>query len=209
MRRVLLSGGIAGPVLFTLVWLVEQSVRPGYQPSRHWISLLSLTDAGWIQIAAFLVSGTLIAAFGRGLRAAFPDGPGSVWGPRLVTASGVALVAGGVFTIDPGLGYPPGTEAAITWHGVLHNIAGPVCFFAIAAAAIVYARRFARPFALTCGITTLVGWAAAGVLAGLDYAGTWRPAPAGLAERVSLVAGFAWTVYLAVKARAQVPAVTR
>lgn len=203
--RRLLWGGIAGPILFTLVWLAEENIRPDYLPMRNWISQLSLTDRGWIQNASFLISGTLIVAFARGLRAAFPTGPGSLWGPRLVTASGIGLLACGLFTIDPGLGYPPGAGAVITWHGILHNIAGPVLFFSAAIAAIVYSRRFARTFTLTCGIATLVCWAASGVLAGLDYARAWTPAPAGLAERLSILAGLAWMVCLAIKARSEHP----
>jgi hypothetical membrane protein len=189
--------GVLASALFTLVWLIEGALRPGYDPYRNWISELALTDRGWIQIASFLLSGTLVLVFARGLRAAMPTGPGSVWGPRLIAATGVALVAAGLFVIDPGLGYPPGAEAVQTWHGALHDLAGSVMFLSLVAATIVYSRRFARPYALASGIAVLLGWLAAGVLAGLDYAGVWSPAPAGVAQRLSVLVGFGWLAYLA------------
>ncbi|NIJ13521.1 hypothetical protein FHU38_003865 [Saccharomonospora amisosensis] len=46
--------GVAGPALFTLIWLVEGVLRPGYDPMRNWISELALSERGWIQIVNFL-----------------------------------------------------------------------------------------------------------------------------------------------------------
>ncbi len=196
--KVLLAAGVVGPCLFTLVWLVEESLRPDYHSIRNWISELSLTGRGWIQIASFLVSGALIIAFSRGLRATNINGLASRWGPRLIAITGVALCAAGVFVIDPGLGYPPGTAASMSWHGMLHQVAGLVVFLSLALAAIAYSRRSARAYCLTSGITVILLWVLAGTLAGLDYAGTWTPAPAGLAERLAILTAFGWMVWLAI-----------
>jgi hypothetical protein len=35
-------------------------LRPDYDPMRHPVSLLSLGDAGWVQVAIFIVTGTLL-----------------------------------------------------------------------------------------------------------------------------------------------------
>ncbi len=68
-----------------------------------------------------------------------------MWGPRLVGAFGVALVAGGVLVADPGLGFPPGTPDGIpdtmSWHGSLHAVAPVVGFLALSLACFVFARR--------------------------------------------------------------------
>jgi hypothetical membrane protein len=197
--RTLLWTGVAGPALFTVMWLIEGALRPVYDPMRSWISELALSDRGWIQIIGFLISGGLIAAFGHGLRTTITEGRAARWGPRAVIAAGAALVAAGVFVIDPGTYHPSGA-AAVTWHGVLHDIAGPVVFVSLAAAAVIYSRRFARWYGLTTATLVIALWIAAGVLNGLDHAGVWSPALAGLLERLSILTGFAYLTYLAHRA---------
>jgi hypothetical membrane protein len=197
--RKLLWTGVAGPALFTVTWLIEGALRPGYDPIRSWISELALSDRGWIQLASFLISGALIAVFGRGLRAAITEGRSARWGPRAVIAAGAALFAAGVFVIDPGTYHPPGA-AGMTWHGILHNIAGPIVFISLAAAAAIYSRRFTRWYGLTTAALVIAFWVAAGVLNDLDHAGVWSPAPAGLLERLSVLTGFAYVAYLAYRA---------
>ncbi|GIH92317.1 DUF998 domain-containing protein [Planobispora siamensis] len=184
--------GTAGPVLFVLVWLVEGALRPGYDPMRHWVSELALSGRGWIQITAFLLSGALITAFGLTLRRTVPG-----WGPRLIAVAGVALFLAGVFVIDPGLYNPGGSPAVTTWHGILHDVFGPIMFFSVAAAAIVLSRRFGRGYGLAGGIGTIAFWLAAGALNGMDHAGVWSPAPAGLLQRLAILTGFAYLVYAA------------
>src|SRR5690606_10595942 len=195
--RALLWTGIAGPALFTLVWLVEGAIRPGYDPMRSWISELALSDRGWIQIANFLVSGLLLALYGLALRRALRDGPGAVWGPRLVTAAGTALVLAGVFVIDPGTYVPAGVPAGTTWHGILHDVFGPIVFGCVAIAAVVLSRRFTPWIGWTVATAVITLWTAAGVLNGMDHAGVWSPAPAGLLQRLSVLVGFAYLAWVA------------
>src|SRR5829696_6082658 len=120
----LLNAGIAaGPVL-GLTWLAQGLVRDGYDFTRHPMSLLALGECGWVQIANFWVSGGLMLACAAGLRRTLGDGRGGRWAPRLTAAMGAGLVAGGVFTADPGAGFPAGgPEGApvLSWHGILHE----------------------------------------------------------------------------------------
>src|SRR5262245_22381026 len=105
--RTLLLAGVVGPVLFLTVAFVEGATRPGYDATRQFVSLLSLGDGGWVQIANFVACGLLIAGFGIGLgRTGAAEGRGP-WLPRLVTVVGVALIWCGVFVSDAALGYPP------------------------------------------------------------------------------------------------------
>ncbi|MFI6595586.1 DUF998 domain-containing protein [Nonomuraea sp. NPDC050536] len=184
--------GIAGTALFTLVWLVEGAIRPGYHPMRHWISELALSGRGWIQIASFVLSGLLIAAFGQALRRTVGG-----WGPGLVTLAGAGLVLAGFFVIDPGLYNPEGSTAGTTWHGVLHDILGPIVVLSVAAAALAFSRRFHRVYGLASGIGVIVFWLAAGTLNGLDHAGVWSPAPAGLFQRLAMLTGFGYLAFVA------------
>ena len=90
---VLLSGGlIAGP-LFIGASYAQVLTRAGFDLERHAISMLSLGDLGWIQVTDFIGCGLLILALAVGIRRALHPGPAATWGPLLVGAYGVGLVA--------------------------------------------------------------------------------------------------------------------
>jgi hypothetical protein len=65
--RLLACGTVAGP-LFLTVGLIQALTRDGFDLSRHPLSLLSLGDLGWIQIANFIVTGALYVACALGAR---------------------------------------------------------------------------------------------------------------------------------------------
>ena len=144
--RLLTAGLAAGPVL-GLSWLVQGLVRDGYDFTRHPMSLLALGEGGWVQIASFCATGGLMLACAAGLRRVLAHGPGARWAPRLVAAIGVGLIAAGVFTTDPGAGFPAGApEGApvLTWHGILHEVSHLVVVAAWIALCFVLRTRFAR-----------------------------------------------------------------
>ncbi|KRE29379.1 hypothetical protein ASG80_19725 [Agromyces sp. Soil535] len=143
-RVLVTAGAVAGP-LFVAVGLVQVLTREGFDLSRHPLSLLSLGDLGWIQIANFIVAGVLMLAFAVGARRSLGDGPGRVWAPVLFALYGVGLVLGGAFTADPALGFPAGTPDGYptewTFHGTVHAFAAPLAFLALVAVTFVVARR--------------------------------------------------------------------
>jgi len=143
-RRLLACGIVAGPLFFT-VTLVHAFAREGYDLSRHPISLLSLGDLGWIQIANFVVAGALYVACAAGMRRVLHPGRGGTWGPRLVGALGVGMIMAGIFVTDAGAGFPQGAPAGappeISWHGMLHSV-GAMLAFGQLIGCLVLARRF-------------------------------------------------------------------
>ena len=143
--QMMLACGVAAGPLFIVVALIQAATRTGFDPAKHPASLLSVGDLGWIQIANFVLCGLLYLASAFGMRSALRSGRAAVWGPRLIGAFGVALVAGGVLVADPGLGFPPGTPegipATMSWHGMLHAVAPVVGFLALSLACFVFARR--------------------------------------------------------------------
>jgi Protein of unknown function (DUF998) len=147
LTRVLLACGIAAGPVYLVVSFLQAFLREGFDIRRHAFSLLSNGDLGWIQITNFLVSGLLVVAAAVGMRRVVQAGPGRTWGPLLVGAYGVGLIAAGVFVADPALGFPPGTPAgqaaAMSWHSVAHFISAALAFLALIAACFVFARRFA------------------------------------------------------------------
>jgi hypothetical protein len=159
--RLLLGCGIvAGPVYFA-VSLVQALLRPGFDLTRHPLSLLSTGDLGWIQITNFLVCGALVLACAVGLRRALRGERGGTWGPLLVGLFGLGLIGGGIFVADPVPGFPPEvgtTSVTITTRGLLHFVVAEIGFLGLVGACFVFARRFAA-----LGQTA---WARFSVLAG-------------------------------------------
>lgn len=142
-KSLLGYGVIAGPV-YVVVALAQALTRQGFDPARHQWSLLSNGGPGWIQIANFVVTGSMVIAFAVGLQRALRPGIGARWAPRLIGAYGASLIAAGVFRADPALGFPAGTPdgpGPVSWHGLLHFAAGGVGFSCLAIGCFVIARR--------------------------------------------------------------------
>jgi hypothetical protein len=203
--RPLLYFGLLGPAVFVAGVTVEDATRPGYSPWRHPVSQLSL-GPGWpVNVALLLIGGAGLLASAIALRQALSTG--SRWTPRLIATAGVALVLAAIFPIDPGLGYPPGQPAVHHWSGLVHGIAGTVLFAALVAAPLTLARGLRgrtdwprwRRYSLATGLAVAVTYAATAVLSGLDQAGAWTNAPAGLLERVALIGGIGWCALLAAR----------
>jgi hypothetical protein len=167
-RSLLGYGILAGPV-YVLVSVTQALLRQGFDLTRHQWSLLSNGTYGWIQIANFLAAGLMCVACAAGLRRALTPGAGSRWAPRLIATYGVGLIAAGIFRADPALGFPPGTPdsgTAVSWHGMLHFVAGGIGFTAIAIACLLIGGRYAaegRPgfawFSRLTGVAFFAGFA--------------------------------------------------
>jgi hypothetical protein len=158
---LLLACGVVAGSLFMVVALVQSFTRPGFDLRRHAISMLSLGDLGWIQVTDFVASGLLFLALAVGVRRALHPGPAGTWGPLLLGGYGAGLVIAGIFSTDPGLGFPPGAPAGMpstmSWHAMLHSVGFFVAFSSLTAACFVLARRFAslgrRQWAVGCAAT--------------------------------------------------------
>lgn len=167
-RRLLLAGVVAGPVFLT-AGLVQAATREGFDLGRHALSQLALGPLGFVQIAAFLVTGSLLVAASVGAQRAMTTGAGATWGPRLVAGFGIGMLIAGVFVADPAYGYPVGTAASpgqVSWHGALHGVGFAVAMLSWVSACLVLARRFAthgeRGWAAAC-LSALVAAAVLGV----------------------------------------------
>ena len=142
-QTLLRCGAIAGP-LFILIVLVQDYTRPGFDPRLQPLSLLSLGDWGWVQILNFVLAGALNLLYAAGLRRRLHPGRASTWGPILIGAYGLGLIAVGVFRTDPANGFPPGVVAPTqpSWHGIIHALGGLFIFVVLAAALAVFTRLF-------------------------------------------------------------------
>lgn len=216
-QRLLLGGAAAGLIAFVVIFLVEGALRPGYRPWRHAVSQLSLGPFGWVNTLAILLTALSLLAFAAGLRSALPTGVGSTWGPRLIGVTGACFLLAAAFPDDPGLGYPPGTPAHQSLHGLLHGLLITVAIGCLSATCLVLARRFAADpawrgwarYSTVTGVVVAAGYVATAVLTGLDQAGVLPNAPGGLLQRAMIITGFGWVVLLATRLlRQQQPAAT-
>ena len=209
VTRLLIACGAIGPLLFILVFLVEGATRPGYSAWRNFVSDLSLSNQGWIQIANFLICGVLMLCFAVGLRQVLRSGKGGVWGPLLLGVFGLSLIIAGLFVTDPSLGYyPPGISSSThTLHGTIHGANAPLAFGSLTIAIFVMARRFARDpawhgwalYSLITGILFVGFFIACLVVAQLDQSDVLPNSPTGLLERISIIIGWSWVALLALR----------
>ena len=207
--RLLIACGAFGPILFILLFLIESAIRPGYSSWHNFVSDLSLSDQGWMQIANFLICGILVLCFALGLRQVLKSGKGAIWGPLLLGVFGLSLLIAGFFVTDPSLGYyPPGTSSSTnTLHGMIHGANAPISFGSLTIAIFVMAWRFASDpewrgwalYTLVSGILLVGFFIACIVVAVLDQKGILPNSPTGLLERIAIVIGWGWIALLAIR----------
>lgn len=183
---------------FVVVFLVDGWTRPGYAWVRQPVSALALGRRGWVQTASFLVCGVAVTAGAVVARADL----GSALLAVVVGVFGLALVASGLFRMDPLRAYPPGTPDTTpeetSWHHRLHDHAGVVVFAAVPVAAII----------ATLTLPELAWKGYSGVTAFLSGAGlvtfgqAWEDdSPrAGLIQKVTIAVGWLWVGLLFVRA---------
>jgi hypothetical membrane protein len=138
--RLAAWGGVAGPLIFTVAWVVGSLRQAGLSPGEVQLSGLAADDARdpQVMIAGFTALGACSVAFGAALR---QETGHETAGPWLVMMGGGAAIAAGVFRRDHMLLVGPGFSGE-SWHNQVHDIASFVAYAAMLAAPLVLARRF-------------------------------------------------------------------
>lgn len=188
--RGLLWFGVAGAVSFVVVILINDEVKPNYDPVRDFVSEAAIGAGGWVQIASFLVTGCFLA-----LSAAALVRTAGRWTGILVGVVGVGLAVAGVFVSDP----VPHDRA--TWHGIAHNIASVVVFASLSAACFVAARWRSTPrwrwYCRVTGAAVPILFVTTGAFA--NTSGLW--------QRLTIAVGWSWLAVLSLRAiRSPAPA---
>lgn len=207
-ERVLLACGATGPPLFVLVFRLEEVTAPAdYNELRHPVSSFAIGELGWIQVANFLVTGTLLLAFAFGLRSALRAYGAGPWAAVLLGLLAIGLIGSGIFVTDPLNGYPSGTrllpdDGGRTLHGQLHDAFGIPVFLGLPILCAVVAYRFwragRRGWAAYSTVTAVV-FLASFALTSIGFAQNETLAPiAGRLQRLTIVIGWAWLTALAV-----------
>lgn len=192
----LLMAGIAAAGIFFLVATIESFMRPGFNLSRHAVSMLSLGDRGWLMMATFIISGALTMMFATGVWRA----TGAVAAPVLLGLYGLGLVMAGVFPAPAALGFPPGTpedlQPVMNTPAVLHSIAFMLAFTSLIVACFVLAVNFWAAGSLPWTAFFALAGIAMPVLVGLGMSSI---VATGLAFYVSGMVGWLVVVAMGVK----------
>jgi hypothetical membrane protein len=192
---------VAGPIAFTIAWLIGGFAQDEYSVRREDISALAALDAqnAWIMITGFLFLAAGTVALAAGLASTLNGRP-AVIGSILVLIAGVGIAVAGLARNDCSSELTACADRVdagdVSWHHMVHDTVSLVIFLALVAAPLVLARAFRRDehwqnlrgYSVATG---LVGFVLL-VLFVTEAAGSWN----GLLQRVFVSVPFLWIAVL-------------
>jgi hypothetical membrane protein len=135
IQRMLILCGIVGPVLFTILVIVESIIRPGYSQVGNYISDLGIGSYAIIQNVNFIIFGLLTIGFAAGVAVSLPNNVDykiKKWINRSIILFGIAIILAGlsltVIMVNQQL-----FMAAV----MAHNLTSFIGFFSIIAAQLL------------------------------------------------------------------------
>lgn len=178
---LLWSGALIGP-WFIVLSLVQATVRPGFDLTKHEVSLLLAGAGGWAQTVVFIITGLLALAFAVGVRRQLHPGRAGTWGPILVALFGLLFIVAGLNHPDPQLGFPIGAPANVpatqSAPSNIHSTAFSALALCTVALCFVLMRKFvgdrARGWTIASaalGVVIIVSVAAGSALMSSGYGG--------------------------------------
>jgi hypothetical membrane protein len=193
----LAHAGIAGPIIFVLVVIVQSLLHPDYSQVKLPISALAAWPGRWVQSVNFIIFGLLMISFAIGLHLEVRHNRAALIGPGLLVLSGVGLIIAGLFpwrSVDGDLIVPVG-----------HLLGALLSFLGAGAGLIVVSRRMAgdrrwrrvATYALVSGIAIVVLFVATFALVIPPDAPLLSSG--GLVQRVTIAVWFPCTVVLALR----------
>jgi hypothetical membrane protein len=198
------SCAVAGPLIFTVAWLVAWPLQEQYSPLREDISGLAALDAQkpGIMILGFIALGLGATALGLGLMDALRGRSGRV-GSASVIAAGVGLGVAGLARNDCSSELSSCAVAAeagdVSVHHQIHDLVSLLVFVALIVGQLLCARAFRqdpqwrdlRTYSLVSGVLTL----ALLVLYIADAIDGWN----GIVQRIFLAVPWIWIVVLGLR----------
>ena len=144
----------AGAAMFALLLAGLHFIKPGLNPSWHFISEYAIGEYGWIMVLAFLSLALSYVSLFLALRSQLQTIAGRI-GLALLLVSALGLTIAAIFTTDP----ITVSENAVTTEGTLHNLGGTLGI-AMPFAAVLIGWRLARNPAWSSARRSLL-WATA------------------------------------------------
>jgi hypothetical membrane protein len=180
---LLLSSGIVGSSLFTVFYMVEASLAPGFNSMQQAISDLELVKNGWLQSANFVMLGVFMAMFAIGLYLELKRGILAIILPVFQGLVASGLILSGLFIHDP-----------------FHTIASMIAFISLVIGFFLFAWLFYND-------NRWKGWAIYSIVSAilmmtlLAMFGISKSSggPAGLYERLAVAVRSLWSLLFTVK----------
>ena len=205
VTKSLLGWGVVAGPFYLVVGLAQALLVPGFDLSRHALSLLLLGPLGWIQAVNLVLSGLMVLAAAVGFARLLRGGRGVASG-ILLGLYGLSFFGAALFPPDAMGGFPPGGTDASTAsvRGLLHLVAGAIGFVSLAAAAVVVGGWFRREGRRGVAITSYV--AAVVIVLGFLGGAALAMVPAGVGLLwLAVVAGWAWLAIASLTAYRMAP----
>jgi hypothetical protein len=191
-------GGLAGPILFTLMTIICSSLRTDYNHINQFISELAATgtsNADLMNYAGFIPSGLMVTAFGVSLLLLLPKSVLGRMGSVLISLFGVGVVLAGSFSCD--VGCPPENGSI---DNLIHNaVSGPAFLSAIIGIFLLSVKFRRLVFWKRIWVYSLISAIAATVFMILLIISLESPTGKGLWQRLLLATIFLWLAITAVK----------
>lgn len=134
VTRSMLGWGVIVGIIYLVTGLAQALTRDGFDLSKHQLSLLMLTDTGWIQRVNLIACGVLVIVATIGFYRAMAGSRAGLLTAVFVGVFGAGMIGSGIFPPDPMLGFPPGAPEEFTINGMLHLAFGMIQFLALAVA---------------------------------------------------------------------------
>lgn len=198
MRRSMLAAGFAGPLLFTLTWIIIGALRPGYDPIDQFVSELGETGSPYaplMNIVGFMGGGAMMLLFAIALWRSLPRSALTTIASLLIAVFAVNVVAAGIWSCDVGCPTSDGSPDQ-----QLHDLVSVIAFPALIFGTLTWSAFFLqRPDWRGFGIYSLVtGIAAVGLLIAMIASEATREAT-GLLQRLFLLVLFIWMALLSIR----------
>jgi hypothetical membrane protein len=188
---------MAGPIAFTIAWLLGGLVQDEYSLRQEDISALAATDAqhAWIMITGFVLVGLGTVALAAGLASTLRSLSAAI-GSVLLMIAGIGLTVAGLARNDCSSELPACAARVdageVSWHNQVHDNVSLILFLALIASPLVFARAFGRdhrwrPLRTYSIVTGLLGFALL-VLYVIGSAGAWN----GLLQRIFISVLLVW-----------------
>lgn len=205
VRRLMLAGGIAGPVLFSLASIIFGALRPGYDPVDQFISELGETGglhAPLMNVLGFMGGGAMMLLFAIALWQSLPRSALTTIGSLLIAVFAVNVFGAGVWSCDVGCPTSNGSPEQR-----MHDLVSVIAFPALILGALTWSIWFLRrPEWRAFGVYSLItGLAAIGLLVAMIASEATREST-GLLQRLFLLVLFVWMASLAYRLLRRNPA---
>jgi hypothetical protein len=208
-RVATITGWVAATTALTVNTIDGLTRRDGYSIVTHVISLSAWGDRAWLGTTAIATMCPSLMACGAGIA----GDPCRTRRSRLVGVAvgvaGLAFALLAAFRIDPILGYPSRATLTSTTSGRLHDVGGGLLWLSVATACFAAARLRSHPRArliTRCSFALgLAAFFASAVFVAGATSGDWQKTPAGLLQRIALVALLAPVTVVSLQRRASPP----